>query len=315
MESATGIDLDGDGTVGSSNSSKSVVAPSSRRAVLLADFAGNGAGELSLSRGDEVTLLQADEHTVQKGWVLASHKGAIGYLPETFVEEIVAPPPASPSRAAAGGTPSTPTASLSSPLLSTPMSTPLGRSVEELGLLRLHLKRGVGLKAADKSGASDPYVVCSCGKAASKKSKVLKKTLNPVWDETLTLAQQSLGDVLAAGLTLKVMNHDMLSSDNELGEVKVSLEPLRTGMTHEFAEVLLTQGKLEEADPLLVEAVAWARKTYGSGGPYNGALVELRREQGRLDEAEQELGTLVADARSGAGPQHPATLEAEAVAA
>ena len=49
--------------------------------------------------------------------------------------------------------------------------------------------------------------------------------------------------------------------------------------------------------------------------PYHGALVELRREQGRLDEAEQELGTLVADAREGAGPQHFLTLEAEAVAA
>ena len=82
-----------------------------------------------------------------------------------------------------------------------------------------------------------------------------------------------------------------------------------------LGKVLLVQGKLDEAEPLLVEAVAWARKTYGSGGPYNGALVELRREQGRLAEAEQELGTLVSDARNAVGPQHPDTLEAEAIAA
>ena len=49
--------------------------------------------------------------------------------------------------------------------------------------------------------------------------------------------------------------------------------------------------------------------------PYHGALVELRREQGRLDEAEQELGTLVADLRKAWGPQDLETLEAEAVAA
>ena len=79
--------------------------------------------------------------------------------------------------------------------------------------------------------------------------------------------------------------------------------------------VLLAQGKLAEAEPLLVEAVAWWRKEFGHGGTFNASLVELRREQGRLDEAEQELGTLVADAREGWGPQHPATLEAEAVAA
>ena len=64
-----------------------------------------------------------------------------------------------------------------------------------------------------------------------------------------------------------------------------------------LGQVLLEQGKLAEAEPLLVEAVAWMRKAYGFGGPRNSALVELRREQGRLDEAEQELGTLVAKAR------------------
>ena len=61
--------------------------------------------------------------------------------------------------------------------------------------------------------------------------------------------------------------------------------------------------------------MAWYRKEYGFGGEYNGALVELRREQGRLDEAEQELGTLVADMCKKRGPQHQLTLEAEAVAA
>ena len=83
-----------------------------------------------------------------------------------------------------------------------------------------------------------------------------------------------------------------------------------------LGKVLLAQGKLAEAEPLLVEAVAWHRKERGGrGGISNGALVELLRMQGRLAEAEQELGTLVADAREKAGPQHPFTLEAEAVAA
>ena len=82
-----------------------------------------------------------------------------------------------------------------------------------------------------------------------------------------------------------------------------------------LGQVLLAQGKLAEAEPLLVEAVAWFREKQGFGGLYNCSLVELRREQGRLDEAEQELGTLVADLRKVAGPQHFSTLEAEAVAA
>ena len=82
-----------------------------------------------------------------------------------------------------------------------------------------------------------------------------------------------------------------------------------------LGQVLLAQGKLAEAEPLLVEAVAYCRKKIGMGGVFNSFLVELRREQGRLAEAEQELGTLVADLRKGDGPQHRFTLEAEAVAA
>ena len=85
--------------------------------------------------------------------------------------------------------------------------------------------------------------------------------------------------------------------------------------TGNLGKVLLAQGKLAEAEPLLVEAVAWYRKKYTDGGVYNASLVELRREQGRLAEAEQELGTLVAEAREAWGPQDLDTLEAEAVAA
>ena len=54
---------------------------------------------------------------------------------------------------------------------------------------------------------------------------------------------------------------------------------------------------------------------YEAAVEYIGNLVELRRLQGRLAEAEQELGSLVADARAGLGPQHQKTLEVEAVAA
>ena len=64
--------------------------------------------------------------------------------------------------------------------------------------------------------------------------------------------------------------------------------------------------------------MAWTRQSRQRdqyGGIFRSSLVELRREQGRLAEAEQELGTLVAYARKQWGPQRPATLEAEAVAA
>ena len=98
-------------------------------------------------------------------------------------------------------------------------------------------------------------------------------------------------------------------------EVKGNDDPNTNKRAGSLGQVLLAQGKLAEAEPLLVEAVAWFRKNAGWGGISNAYLVELRREQGRLDEAEQELGTLVADARRVWGPQDLDTLAAEAVAA
>ena len=79
--------------------------------------------------------------------------------------------------------------------------------------------------------------------------------------------------------------------------------------------LLQEQGKLGEAEQLLLEVVAWWRKKHGNGGFCNGPLVELLREQGRLPEARQELGTLAADMRAKFGPHRQATLEAEAIAA
>jgi len=81
----------------------------------------------------------------------------------------------------------------------------------------------------------------------------------------------------------------------------------------------MEQDKLDEAEPLCLEAVSWLRKNQGPQHVvtviFVGVLVELRRRQGRLAEAEQELGSLVADARTGLGPQNRFTLVSEAIAA
>lgn len=52
--------------------------------------------------------------------------------------------------------------------------------------IQLHLKSGHGLLAADRNGLSDPYIVATLGNV-KRKSTVIKETLDPVWDEVLTL--------------------------------------------------------------------------------------------------------------------------------
>ena len=55
--------------------------------------------------------------------------------------------------------------------------------------LMIHVNRAKGLAAADKNGFSDPYVktylLPDKTKHSKRKTKIRKKTLNPVYQETL----------------------------------------------------------------------------------------------------------------------------------
>ena len=117
--------------------------------------------------------------------------------------------------------------------------------VASSGVLKVLLKKGVGLKAADMNGKSDPYVKVNAAKQ-EKKSKVVKSTLDPVWDEEVSFSG-TLNDFLATGLLLKVFDWDSplkMTKDDPLGDVSVSLDALKWDDGCDFAEALPTQGSL-----------------------------------------------------------------------
>ncbi|KAL1520983.1 hypothetical protein AB1Y20_022541 [Prymnesium parvum] len=136
--------------------------------------------------------------------------------------------------------------------VSAPRATPASasshhpqRDLSEKGKLKVHLVRGSGLLAADKNGFSDPYVVAKLGKA-TKKSKVIKKTLNPEWNETLEFGGVSLGDLIETSLSLHVWDYDgMTSRADDMGEVTVGLAWLAQEDAYEATERLNTKGRLE----------------------------------------------------------------------
>ena len=70
------------------------------------------------------------------------------------------------------------------------------------GVLKVILERATNLPSADSNGLSDPYVVLHCGKE-KKKSKIIYKNLNPVWDESFEF-NGTLDEFVHQGLHLKV---------------------------------------------------------------------------------------------------------------
>ncbi|KAJ1394239.1 C2 domain [Sesbania bispinosa] len=88
-----------------------------------------------------------------------------------------------------------------------------------IGLLRIHIKRGVNLAVRDVS-TSDPYVVVKMGHQKLK-TRVIKKDINPEWNEELTLSVTHP----VVPFLLTVYDHDTFTKDDKMGDAEFDLSP------------------------------------------------------------------------------------------
>ncbi|CAN0896667.1 Protein C2-DOMAIN ABA-RELATED 4 [Linum grandiflorum] len=88
-----------------------------------------------------------------------------------------------------------------------------------MGLLRITVVRGINLAVRDVK-SSDPYVIVRMGKQKLK-TRVVKKNVNPEWNETLTLS------VTDPNLPVKieVYDRDMFSRDDMMGNAEFDIGP------------------------------------------------------------------------------------------
>ncbi|PON62732.1 C2 domain containing protein [Parasponia andersonii] len=97
-----------------------------------------------------------------------------------------------------------------------------------LGLLRIRVQRGANLAVRDTL-SSDPYVVVTMADQRLK-TRVVKKNVNPEWNDELTL---SLTD-LETPITLTVYDKDTFTVDDKMGDAQIDIKPyvecLRMGL-------------------------------------------------------------------------------------
>ncbi|KAJ3389188.1 hypothetical protein HDU84_009095 [Entophlyctis sp. JEL0112] len=90
------------------------------------------------------------------------------------------------------------------------------------GYVSLSIEEAVGLKAVDENGKADPYVKVIQtlhGKAVVLlKTKVVKKDLNPKWNETVSMK------VPPALVTLAIKDKNLFGASKPMGEVEINLE-------------------------------------------------------------------------------------------
>jgi len=93
------------------------------------------------------------------------------------------------------------------------------------GDLTVKIVCGTELVSKDRDGLSDPFVTTCLGHARQRTRKV-RDSLDPVWDETMHF-EGVLEELVERGpLLLTVWDHDTFSLNDFLGELEVPLEPL-----------------------------------------------------------------------------------------
>ncbi|KAK9951015.1 hypothetical protein M0R45_006477 [Rubus argutus] len=88
-----------------------------------------------------------------------------------------------------------------------------------LGLLRIHIQRGVNLAVRDMR-SSDPYLIVKMGKDKLK-TRVVKRSVNPDWNEQLTLL---ISDP-SLPILLSVYDKDTFSFDDKMGDAQFEIGP------------------------------------------------------------------------------------------
>lgn len=90
--------------------------------------------------------------------------------------------------------------------------------------VRIKLIKAEGLRAADWNGKSDPFCLVTLGKQ-KKKTKIMKKTLDPEWNEEFILGEgQQLEK--SSQIVVTVRDHDLIMTDF-LGSVKINVKDMQ----------------------------------------------------------------------------------------
>ncbi|KAM7089754.1 rabphilin-3A isoform 2-T2 [Ciconia maguari] len=109
---------------------------------------------------------------------------------------------------------------------------------QENSSLHCTLIKAKGLKPMDSNGLADPYVKLHLLPGASKSNKLRTKTLrntrNPVWNETLVYHGITDEDMQRKTLRISVCDEDKFGHNEFIGETRVSLKKLKANQKKNF---------------------------------------------------------------------------------
>ncbi|XP_057687943.1 rabphilin-3A-like isoform X2 [Corythoichthys intestinalis] len=152
---------------------------------------------------------------------------------------------------------------------------------QESNSLHCSILKAKGLKPMDSNGLADPYVKLHLLPGASKSTKLRTKTLrntrNPAWNETLTYHGLTDDDMQRKTLRLSVCDEDKFGHNEFIGETRVALKKLKLNQKKNFNVCL--------------ERVVPTKRTATAGGARGIALYE--DESGKDGGEAEERGRIL----------------------
>ncbi|XP_048089187.1 LOW QUALITY PROTEIN: double C2-like domain-containing protein alpha [Alosa alosa] len=108
----------------------------------------------------------------------------------------------------------------------------------ETSSLHCTVIRAKGLKPMDFNGLADPYVklhlLPGACKANKLKTKTVRNTLNPMWNETLTYCGITDEDMYRKTLRVSVCDEDKLTHNEFIGETRIALRRVKPNQPKHF---------------------------------------------------------------------------------
>ncbi|XP_051013936.1 double C2-like domain-containing protein beta [Acomys russatus] len=128
---------------------------------------------------------------------------------------------------------------------------------QESNALHCTISKAKGLKPMDHNGLADPYVKLHLLPGASKanklRTKTLRNTLNPMWNETLTYYGITDEDMIRKTLRISVCDEDKFRHNEFIGETRVPLKKLKPNHTKTFSICLEKQLPVDKAEDKSLE--------------------------------------------------------------
>ncbi|KAM8797199.1 double C2-like domain-containing protein beta [Eudromia elegans] len=128
---------------------------------------------------------------------------------------------------------------------------------QENSALHCTISKAKGLKPMDHNGLADPYVKLHLLPGASKanklRTKTLRNTLNPSWNETLTYYGITDEDMIRKTLRVSVCDEDKFRHNEFIGETRIPLKKLKPNQTKSFSICLEKQLPMDKAEDKSLE--------------------------------------------------------------